>query len=48
MSFLPDDIGEAVCVRCDASNIIVADSDERLIEQAAAIATDDRSKHDRR
>src|SRR3954469_7940749 len=36
----PDDI-EDVLQKLDASNIHVADSDERLIEQAAAIATDD-------
>src|SRR3989442_14932087 len=36
----PDDI-EDVLQNLDASNIHVADSDERLIEQAAAIATDD-------
>src|SRR5260370_675426 len=35
-----DDI-EDVLKKLDASNIHVADSDERLIEQAAAIATDD-------
>ena len=34
----PDDI-EDVLQKLDASNIHVADSDERLIEQAAAIAT---------
>ena len=36
----PDDI-EDVLQKLDASNIHVADSDERLIEQAATIATDD-------
>src|SRR4030095_6113006 len=36
----PDDI-EDVLQKLAASNIHVADSDERLIEQAAAIATDD-------
>src|SRR5881394_2709348 len=36
----PDDI-EDVLQKLDASNIHVADSDERLIEQAASIATDD-------
>src|SRR5256714_14468081 len=36
----PDDI-EDVLQKLDASNIHVADSDERLIEQAAAIAADD-------
>ena len=36
----PDDI-EDVLQKLDASNIHVADSDERLIEQAAAIATED-------
>src|SRR5207253_48577 len=36
----PDDI-EDVLQKLDASNSHVADSDERLIEQAAAIATDD-------
>jgi len=36
----PDDI-EDVLQKLDASNIHVADSDERLIEQAAAIATDE-------
>ena len=36
----PDDI-EDVLQKLDASNIHVGDSDERLIEQAAAIATDD-------
>src|SRR5256886_837868 len=36
----PDDI-EDVLQKLDASNIHVADSDERLIEQAAAIANDD-------
>src|SRR4051812_27117932 len=35
-----DDI-EDVLQKLDASNIPVADSDERLIEQAAALATDD-------
>src|SRR5438045_5387754 len=35
-----DDL-EDVLQKRDASNIHVADSDERLIEQAAAIATDD-------
>jgi len=37
----PDDI-EDVLQKLDASNIHVADSDERLIEQAAAIATDEK------
>ncbi|MGI9107275.1 MAG: sigma-70 family RNA polymerase sigma factor, partial [Pyrinomonadaceae bacterium] len=36
----PDDI-EDVLQKLDGANIIVADSDERLIEQAAAIATPD-------
>ena len=36
----PDDI-EDVLQKLDASNIHVADSDERLIEQAAAIAAED-------
>jgi RNA polymerase primary sigma factor len=36
----PDDI-EDVLQKLEGSNITVADSDERLIEQAAAIATDD-------
>src|SRR5256712_3795725 len=36
----PDDI-EDVLQKLDASNIHVADSDERLLEQAAAVATDD-------
>ena len=36
----PDDI-EDVLQKLDASNIHVADSDERLIEQAATIAADD-------
>src|SRR5438046_5742407 len=36
----PEDIAD-VLQKLDASNIHVADSDERLIEQAAAIATDD-------
>jgi RNA polymerase primary sigma factor len=36
----PDDI-EDVLQKLDASNIHVADSDERLIEQAASIATED-------
>jgi RNA polymerase primary sigma factor len=36
----PDDI-EDVLQKLDASNIHVADSDERLIEQAAAIATEE-------
>src|SRR3954454_15223014 len=36
----PDDI-EDVLQKLEGSNIAVADSDERLIEQAAAIATDD-------
>src|SRR5256886_17388147 len=36
----PDDI-EDVLQKLDASNIHVADTDERLIEQAAAIATDE-------
>ena len=41
----PDDI-EDVLQKLDASNIHVADSDERLIEQAAAIATDDEDSGD--
>ena len=41
----PDDI-EDVLQKLDASNIHVADSDERLIEQAAAIATDDEEPGD--
>ncbi len=41
----PDDI-EDVLQKLDASNIHVADSDERLIEQAAAIATDDEDGSD--
>jgi len=41
----PDDI-EDVLQKLDASNIHVADSDERLIEQAAAIATDDEEGED--
>ena len=41
----PDDI-EDVLQKLDASNIHVADSDERLIEQAAAIATDDEDAGD--
>ena len=41
----PDDI-EDVLQKLDASNIHVADSDERLIEQAAAIATDDEDGDD--
>jgi len=41
----PDDI-EDVLQKLDASNIHVADSDERLIEQAAAIATDDEEVED--
>ena len=36
----PDDI-EDVLQKLEGSNIPVADSDERLIEQAAAIATDE-------
>src|SRR5215831_8842155 len=36
----PDDI-EDVLQKLDASNIHVADSDERLIEQAASIATEE-------
>src|SRR6478609_5195419 len=36
----PDDI-EDVLQKLEGSNIPVADSDERLLEQAAAIATDD-------
>src|SRR6266446_228336 len=36
----PDDI-EDVLQKLEGSNIPVADSEERLIEQAAAIATDD-------
>src|SRR6188472_3351646 len=41
----PDDI-EDVLQKLDASNIHVADSDERLIEQAAAIASDDEEADD--
>src|SRR2546430_14227195 len=41
----PDDI-EDVLQKLDASNIHVADSDERLIEQAAAIATDDEEEEE--
>jgi RNA polymerase primary sigma factor len=41
----PDDI-EDVLQKLDASNIHVADSDERLIEQAAAIATEDEESGD--
>ncbi|HVS20446.1 MAG TPA: RNA polymerase sigma factor RpoD [Pyrinomonadaceae bacterium] len=41
----PDDI-EDVLQKLDASNIHVADSDERLIEQAATIATDDEESGD--
>src|SRR2546421_1764533 len=41
----PDDI-EDVLQKLDASNIHVADSDERLIEQAAAIAADDEESDD--
>src|SRR5438876_5590198 len=41
----PDDI-EDVLQKLDASNIHVADSDERLIEQAAAIATEDEEAED--
>src|SRR5207249_1904162 len=41
----PDDI-EDVLQKLDASNIHVADSDERLIAQAAAIATDDEESDD--
>src|SRR5436853_3255518 len=41
----PDDI-EDVLQKLDASNIHVADSDERLIEQAAAIATEDEDGED--
>src|SRR6266496_265465 len=41
----PDDI-EDVLQKLDASNIHVADSDERLIEQAAAIATEDEEAGD--
>src|SRR6266481_5224323 len=41
----PDDI-EDVLQKLDASNIHVADSDERLIEQAAAIATEDENGGD--
>ncbi len=41
----PDDI-EDVLQKLDASNIHVADSDERLIEQAAAIATDEEEAGD--
>jgi RNA polymerase primary sigma factor len=36
----PDDI-EDVLQKLEGSNIPVADSDERLLEQAAAVATDD-------
>jgi len=39
-SFLPDDI-EDVLQKLEGSNIPVGDSDERLLEQAAAAATDD-------
>src|SRR5215510_6116570 len=41
----PDDI-EDVLQKLDASNIHVADSDERLIEQAAAIASEDEEADD--
>jgi RNA polymerase primary sigma factor len=41
----PDDI-EDVLQKLDASNIHVADSDERLIEQAAAIPTEDEEADD--
>src|ERR1700694_5024243 len=41
----PDDI-EDVLQKLDASNIHVADSDERLIEQAATIAADDEDGED--
>jgi RNA polymerase primary sigma factor len=41
----PDDI-EDVLQKLDASNIHVADSDERLIEQAAAIATEEEEAGD--
>src|SRR5216117_3408530 len=41
----PDDI-EDVLQKLDASNIHVADSDERLIEQAATIAADDEEGDD--
>src|SRR5438132_806582 len=41
----PDDI-EDVLQKLDASNIHVADSDERLIEQAATIAADDEESDD--
>jgi RNA polymerase primary sigma factor len=41
----PDDI-EDVLQKLDASNIHVADSDERLIEQAAAIASDEEEAAD--
>src|SRR5205814_510315 len=41
----PDDI-EDVLQKLDASNIHVADSDERLIEQAAAIATEEEESED--
>src|SRR5881296_3088560 len=41
----PDDI-EDVLQKLDASNIHVADSDERLIEQAATIAADDEESGD--
>ncbi|HEX8773616.1 MAG TPA: RNA polymerase sigma factor RpoD [Pyrinomonadaceae bacterium] len=41
----PDDI-EDVLQKLEGSNIAVADSDERLIEQAAAIATDDEDEDD--
>jgi len=40
------DDSEDVLQKLDASNIHVADSDERLIEQAAAIATDDEDGSD--
>ncbi|HEY6188724.1 MAG TPA: RNA polymerase sigma factor RpoD [Pyrinomonadaceae bacterium] len=41
----PDDI-EDVLQKLEGSNIAVADSDERLIEQAAAIATEDEDEDD--
>src|ERR687886_3065286 len=41
----PDDI-EDVLSKLEGSNITVADSDERLIEQAAAVATPDEDELD--
>ena len=41
----PDDI-EDVLQKLEGSNIPVADSDERLLEQAAAIVVDDASDED--